>query len=185
MFEGITDGMRSALRPVRMLNPLAVKSAVKHPKETHKLMAEREIYIHYLKPNSTEIIGGVRFSNTVFVPELQKGWMIMPNTAMVHDGKPIYLCDPEIPYTLGVRQSEYTRNIDNEITPETRKELGLPDNIIRLHSDNLGQLCISKWNTAFDEGGGSLMVFIFGGAVGGVLMVLVSLVMLAFGGMFA
>lgn len=183
MFGGITDGLRMALRPIRMLNPLALKSAAKHPQETHHLMAEREVYIHYLKPNATEIIGGIRFSNTVFIPELEKGWMIMPKTAMVHEGKPLYLCDPEIPYTLGIRETEYTRDVNEEATPELKEELGLPDTILRLHTDNLGQFCISKWNTAFDEGGGSLMVFIFGGAVGAVLMMLISLLLIAFGGM--
>lgn len=139
----------------------------------------------YLRPNDTEIIGAVRFSNVVYVPELQKGWIVLPETSHIYDGKPAYLCDPEIPYTLGIHKQDYSRDLDGEITPDIRTALGLPASLLKLHTDALGQLCVTKWNTSFDEAGGSIMVFIFGAAAGAVAIILILASLMAVGGMFA
>jgi len=184
MFERLSNAARAALRPVRMLNPIPIKNALKHPSQTRALLSDREIYIVYITSNDTEIIGAIRFSNIVFVPELAKGWIILPETAHIYNGKPLYLCDPAIPYTLGIRPSDYDKNLNDELTPELQLELGLPKNVLRLHSDALGQLCMSKWNTSFDEAGGSIMIFLFGAAVGAVLIVLLLSSLLALGGVF-
>ena len=184
MFERLAEAGRSALRPIRMMNPIAIKNAAKHPIQTNKLMSDRESYIIYLKSTHTQIIGAIRFSNIVFVPELQKGWVILPKTSHIYDGKPAYLCDPDIPYTLGINASDYDKDLNDDITPKIRQELGLPVNLLKLHTDTLGQLCISKWNTSFDEAGGSIMVFVFGAAAGGVLMVMILAAFLSIGGMF-
>ena len=184
MFERLSNSARAALRPVRILNPIPIKNALKHPQQTKALLANREIYIIYLKSNDTEIIGAIRFSNIVFVPEIEKGWIILPGTSYIYDQKPVYICDPEIPYTLGIRSSDYGKNLNDEITVDLRKELGLPKNLLRLHSDALGQLCMSKWNTSFDEAGGSIMIFLFGAAIGAVLIVLALSSLLAIGGIF-
>ena len=184
MFERLSNAARAALRPVRMLNPIPIKNALKHPRQTHAMMSDREIYIIYLKSNSTEIVGAIHFSNIVFVPELEKGWIILPETSHIYDGKPAYICDPDIPYTLGIRSSDYDLNLDDELTPDLRLELGLPKNLLRLHCDALGQLCMSKWNTSFDEAGGSIMIFLFGAAAGAVLIVILLSSLLAIGGLF-
>lgn len=184
MFERLSDAGRSALRPIRMMNLLAIKNAAKHPIQSNALMSDRETYIIYLKSTDTRVIGAIRFSNIVFVPELQKGWIILPDTSQIYAGKPAYLCDPDIPYTLGINSSNYVRDLNDEVTPQLRKDLGLPKNLLKLHTDTLGQLCISKWNTSFDEAGGSIMVFIFGGLAGAVFMVMILISFLTIGGVF-
>ena len=45
MFERLSEAVRSALRPIRMMNGSAIKNAAKHPIQTNKLMSDRESYI--------------------------------------------------------------------------------------------------------------------------------------------
>jgi len=185
MFEQLTESLRSSLRPIRLLNPLSIMNAVKHPIQSHALMADRETYIIYMKPNDTVIVGGIRFSNVVYVPELQKGWIILPDSANIYDGKPAYLCDPDIPYTLAINKQAYSRDLNDDLDPALCSSLGLPDNLLKLHTDALGQLCLSKWNMSFDEGGGSIMVFLFGAAAGAVSIVIVMTSLLAMAGVLS
>lgn len=159
------DKFGDALRPLKAMDTKPIINRLTHPIHVKKLMKAREVAVLYIGDGKNIlIIGGYKFSNIVFIPELVRGWTIMKDSDFSFDGKAAYLVDKSLGYTLQI--SEHTLNFDPEkeieSNPELRKTLGLPDKVVAVQSDTMGQIAASKWNQGFEESRGQVLIFIFG-----------------------
>jgi len=180
-FVNLGKGIGEALIPIKNLNPNSIIQAVKNPIVYKKLVLDQKqaILVYLDDTGDIKIIGGIEYANVVFNPEIGKGWVISKKSTRKMEGKRAYLVSPKIPFTLDMNEDDAQKQYS--IPGKIRQMLGLPQNWIQLQCDMLAMMAMSKWNAGFDESKGSVMVALFGAAVGlaiGVVMTFVLIVVL-------
>lgn len=162
-FGHFLDKFGDALRPLKAMDTRPIINRMTHPVHVRKLMKAREVMVMYVGDGKSILIaGGYKFSNVVFVPEFVKAWVIMPNSEFTLEGKPAFICDKSLGYTLQITDETLNFNPDDHITDDQRTSLGLAKNIVAVQSDTMGQIAASKWNQGFEESRGQVLIFIFG-----------------------
>lgn len=183
------DKFGDALRPLKAMDTKPIINRMTHPVHVKKLMKAREVIVFYIGDGKSILLaGGYKFSNVVFVPEFVKAWVILPESEFNTDGKPTYICDKSLGYTLQITDDTLNFNPESILPEEQRSALGLANNIIAVQSDTMGQIAASKWNQGFEESRGQVLIFIFGLLAGAVItfVIVLLLVMIIFIlGMFA
>ena len=171
------DKFGDALRPIKSMDTRPIINRMTHPAHVKKLMKARQVLIMYIGDGKAIMLaGGYKFSNVVFVPEFVKAWVIMPNSEFTLDGKPAFVCDKSLGYTLQITDETLNFNPNNHVEQNERETLGLPDNIVAVQSDTMGQIAASKWNQGFEESRGQVLIFIFGFLAAFFVMFAISLV---------
>jgi hypothetical protein len=175
------EGFGEFLRPLKRVDTKPILNRMAHPVHVRKLMKAREVVVVYIGDGKNILLaGGMKFANVVFVPEFLKAWVIMPNSEFHLEDKPAYLCDKSLGYTLQITDETLNFNPNDHVTAEQRASLGLPDTIIAVQSDTMGQIAASKWNQGFEESKGQVLIFLFGffAAMGLMLALIVLIVMI-------
>lgn len=175
----------AGLTPVRRMDLQNIGKALKHPAKTlNDAIASRECTVLMFSSNDVELTihRAIRYSNIAFSPELKLGWFILPGTQKTFGEGPVYIAHPDIPYTLDILPAAKKVNLNEELQ-RLREEkdpviegLGLPKNLLQLTCSSLARLASDKWLSGFDEAGGSGVVFLFGGAAGIAVGLLVGVV---------
>ena len=188
MFDWIrrlVDWFNEALVPVKKLPAEGIIKAVKHPMKTTKAFSKREVAIILIRNKDIQIVGGIKFSNMIFSPELALGWINYELAKHTLEGREAYICDPDIPYSLVVSEDAKMYNPNDDPLFETIKtSLKLPNHILKLSCEALGNIGMTKWGQGFDSDRGSIMVFIFGMFAGIVIFVIFVVILLMLLGMF-
>jgi hypothetical protein len=167
--------LSAGLVPIKRMDMQNIGKAIKHPAKTlNNAISSRECRIQLFSNNSVEfqIYPALRYSNLVFNPELKLGWIVLSGSQKTFEGKPLYIVHPEVPYTLNILKS--SREVDLNLELQQLKEagdqeisgMGLPDHLLKITCSALARLASDKWLAGFDEIGGSGVVFLFGGAAG-------------------
>lgn len=159
------DKFGDALRPLKAMDTRPIINRLTHPVHVKKLMKAREVFVLYVGDGKAIMtVGGYKFSNVIFIPELVRGWVIMPDSEFNIEGKPAFMVDKSLGYTLQITDATLNYNPESELKdkPELRQTLGLPDKVIPVQSDTMGQIAASKWNQGFEESRGQVLIFIFG-----------------------
>lgn len=171
------DKFGDALRPLKAMDTKPIINRMTHPVHVKKLMKAREVIVFYIGDGKSILLaGGYKFSNVVFVPEFVKAWVILPESEFNTDGKPTYICDKSLGYTLQITDDTLNFNPESIVEEGQRSALGLANNIIAVQSDTMGQIAASKWNQGFEESRGQVLIFIFGFLAAFFLMFVISIV---------
>lgn len=183
MFGELIKSFGDALIPVKRLDAQGIMRAIKNPIKYKKLtLDEKQAHIIYLDPEEIKIIGGIEISNAVINPELGKGWITdykMQNQLRL-EKKRCYICHPKIPYVLTVNEADFHKV--STIPKKVRALLGLPEDWLQLQPEMIAMMAMKHWNQGFDERPGSVMIWLFGFAVGGVtISMLLFMILLAIG----
>ena len=176
------DKFGEALRPLKATDTKSIVNRMTHPVHVKKLMKAREVTIIYIADGKgIMLVGGYRFSNIVFVPELVRGWVITQDSDFSIEGMAAYICDKSLGYTLQITEATLNFNPEDELkeNPDLRSTLGLPDKVVAVQSDTMGQIAASKWNQGFEESRGQVIIFIFGFLAAFFVMFMVSLLIAA------
>ena len=185
MFGELIKSFGEALIPVKRLDEQGIMRALKHPLKYKKLVLdEKQSHIIYLDPLEIKIIGGIEMSNVLVNPEIGKGWLInkTQKSKWRLSGKRAYICHPDIPYALELDMESFYNQA--KVGAKLRAMLGLPKQWIQLQTDALCMMAISHWNAGFDERPGSVMIFLFGFAIGGVVIMLIVFLLIIVMGIF-
>ena len=166
-FRGMMRSLSAGLVPIKRMDMQNIGKAIKHPVKTlNSAIASRECRIQLFSNNSVEfqIYPALRYSNLVFNPELKLGWIVLSGSQKTFEGKPLYIVHPEVPYTLNILNPELQQL--KEAGDQEISGMGLPDHLLKITCSALARLASDKWLAGFDEIGGSGVVFLFGGAAG-------------------
>lgn len=172
------DKFGEALRPLKATDTKPIINRMTHPVHVKKLIKAREVTIIYIADGKgIMLVGGYKFSNIVFVPELVRGWVITHDSDFSIEGMAAYICDKSLGYTLQITDATLNFDPEDELkdNEELRKKLGLPDKVVAVQSDTMGQIAASKWNQGFEESRGQVIIFIFGFLAAFFVMFLASL----------
>jgi len=173
--EDIWKAIGEMLVPIKNLNANELIRAIKNPIIYRKLVLDEKqaILIYIGDTNEIKVVGGIEYSNVVFNPEIGKGWVTSKKSTYTLDKKKAFIVSPMIPFTLELKEDDFHKQYS--ISGKVRQMLGLPLNWIQLQCDMLAMMAMNKWNAGFDESKGSVMIALFGGAIGMVCGVITTL----------
>ncbi len=177
MFEWVGTLIKNfgeALIPLKRVNTQDLFNAVRNPIKYKTLaLDEKQAIVVWIHKGKIKLVGGIEFANTVINPEIGKGWITSDKATNDFGGKRCYICDSRIPHALEVNERDV--GAQYRVSKGIRAMLGLPAQWIQLQVDMINLMGMSKWNQGFDEQRGSVLIFLFGAAVGGIFMTVVML----------
>lgn len=189
IITNLFEGIRDFLGPLGSVDMKNVFETFRHPMKYKKLLDAKKVNILYLNQdtNKATIIGGAKYANIIFNPDIRKGWGIDKNSKCEWDldGNPLYLCDPKIPYALVINENAVGIDVNNDPDfPALKASFGLPPHLLKVTCDIWATCGMTMLLDAFNDRRGSVVYMIFGMLLAStlwfVLLLLIGLLMVIF-----